>query len=196
MLVRVCREHLKRLAGEAGETAHLAVREGRQALFVDHVTANHVIVVSGQTGESVPLHCTAHGKALLADFGKPELEALFGAAPVLSGAGEAVVSLDRLAEVCRQTKAQGYATDNEEFHEGIRCVAAPIRDRDGAVIASIGISALSARLSERGFRSIGELTSRVAREISDILGGEVRDMAQEAVRATRSAAGADHPRVR
>ena len=47
MLVRVCHEHLKRLAGEAGETAHLAVREGRQALFVDHATSNQVILVSG-----------------------------------------------------------------------------------------------------------------------------------------------------
>jgi IclR family acetate operon transcriptional repressor len=191
MLVRVCREHLKRLAGEAGETAHLAVREGRQALFVDHVTANHVIVVSGQTGESVPLHCTAHGKALLADFGKLQLEALFGAAEASAGAGEAAVSVDRLAEVCRRTKAQGYATDNEEFHEGIRCVAAPIRDKDGAVIASIGISALSARLPESGFRSSGELASRVAREISDVLSGEVRDFVQEAASATRSATGAD-----
>jgi IclR family acetate operon transcriptional repressor len=173
MLVRVCHDHLKQLAGEAGETAHLAVREGRQALFVDHVTANHVIVVSGQTGESVPLHCTAHGKALLADFGKPQLEALFGATELTAGAGKAIVSLDRLAEVCRRTKAQGYATDNEEYHEGIRCVAAPIRDKDGAVIASIGISTPSARFPEQRFRFGGELASKVAREISDVLGGKV-----------------------
>jgi DNA-binding IclR family transcriptional regulator len=172
MLVRVCHEHLKRLAGEAGETAHLAVREGRQALFVDHVTSNHVILVSGQTGESVPLHCTAHGKALLADFEKPQLEALFGNTQLTTRAGNAIVSLDRLAEVCRLTKAQGYATDVEEFHEGIRCVAAPIRDKDGAIIASIGISALTARFPERRFPASGELASKVAREISDILGGE------------------------
>ena len=172
MLVRVCHEHLKRLAGEAGETAHLAVREGRGALFVDHVTSNQVILVSGQTGESVPLHCTAHGKALLADFEKPQLEALFGNTQLTAGPGNATVSLDRLAEVCRRTKAQGYATDVEEFHEGIRCVAAPIRDKDGVIIASIGVSALSARFPEQHFRAGGELASRVAREISDILGGE------------------------
>jgi IclR family acetate operon transcriptional repressor len=176
MLVRVCHEHLKRLAGEAGETAHLAVREGRQALFVDHVTTNHVILISGQTGESVPLHCTAHGKALLADFEKPQLEALFGNTQLTAGAGNAIVSLDRLAEVCHRTRTQGYATDNEEFHEGIRCVAAPIRDKDGVVIASIGISAPSARFPEERFRSGGELASEVAREISDLLGGEAREV--------------------
>jgi IclR family acetate operon transcriptional repressor len=173
MLVRVCHEHLKRLAAEAGETAHLAVREGRQALFVDHVTTNHVIQISGQTGESVPLYCTAHGKALLADFERPQLEALFGATPLTARAGDAVASLDRLAEICRRTRAQGFATDDEEFHEGIRCVAAPVRDKDGVVIASIGISTPSARFPERRFRAGGELAAKVAREISDVLGGRV-----------------------
>jgi IclR family acetate operon transcriptional repressor len=173
MLVRVCREHLKRLAGEAGETAHLAVRESRQALFVDHVTTNHVIFVSGQTGESVPLHCTAHGRALLADFEKSQLKALFGAAQLTAGDGKSAVSLDRLAEVCHRTKERGYATDDEEFHEGIRCVAAPIRDKDGVVIASIGISAPSARFPDQRFGAGGELASKVAREISDVLGGKV-----------------------
>jgi IclR family acetate operon transcriptional repressor len=172
MLVRVCREHLKRLAGEAGETAHLAVREGRQALFVDHVTAKHVIVVSGQTGESVPLHCTAHGRALLADFEKPQLEALLGDKPLAAGNGNGSISLDKLAGICQRTRAQGYATDDEEFHEGIRCVAAPIRDKDGAVIASIGISTPSARFPEQRFRIDGELASKVAGEISEILGAK------------------------
>jgi IclR family acetate operon transcriptional repressor len=172
MLVRVCRDHLKRLAGEAGETAHLAVREGGQALFVDHVTANHVIVVSGQTGESVPLHCTAHGKALLADFDRPQLEALFGDAPLTASAGDVKISLDKLAAICHRTKARGYATDDEEYHAGIRCVAAPIRDKDGAVIASIGISTPSTRFPAERFRPGGELASKVAREISSILGGK------------------------
>src|SRR6185312_13761548 len=67
MLITVSHGHLKKLASVTNETAHLAVREGRQALFINHATANHMIAVAGQTGESVPLYCTAHGKALLAD---------------------------------------------------------------------------------------------------------------------------------
>ena len=70
MLIRVSREHLKQLAGDTNETAHLAIRESKHALFIDHAAANHVIAVSGQTGESVPLYCTAHGKALLAALAK------------------------------------------------------------------------------------------------------------------------------
>src|SRR5690242_5519835 len=52
MLIRVSREHLKKLASETNETAHLAIREGKHALFIDHAVANHVIAVLGQTGES------------------------------------------------------------------------------------------------------------------------------------------------
>src|ERR1044071_6163068 len=78
MLIRVSPGYLKQLGKQSNETVHLAVREGRNALFIDHVTANHVIAVSGQTGELVPLHCTAHGKALLAGMGREELARIFG----------------------------------------------------------------------------------------------------------------------
>src|ERR1035441_5580975 len=73
MLVRVANEPLKTLAAETNETAHLAVREGKRALFIDHVTSSHVISISGQTGELVPLYCTSHGKALLSDFEERDL---------------------------------------------------------------------------------------------------------------------------
>ena len=129
------------------ETAHLAVREGRQALFVDHVTANHVIVVSGQTGESVPLHCTAHGRPCWRTLEAPTGGAFRGRGTL--GRRRRGRRFGRPAGgSLPPDKGAGYATDDEEFHEGIRCVAAPIRDKDGVVIASIGISAPSARLPE------------------------------------------------
>ena len=61
VLITFCREHLRALSDTTGETAHLAVRDGRQALFIDcHVATGQVLTVSGQTGELVPLHATAH----------------------------------------------------------------------------------------------------------------------------------------
>src|SRR4051812_5156264 len=78
MLATIAHDHLRKLAAITGETAHLAVREGRNALFIDHAATNHVIAISGQTGEAVPLYCTSHGKALLADFDEKGLRQLFG----------------------------------------------------------------------------------------------------------------------
>ncbi len=78
MLIRVANKQLKLLAAQINETAHLAIREGKYALFIDHAAASNVIAVAGQVGELVPLYCTAHGKALLADADERELRALFG----------------------------------------------------------------------------------------------------------------------
>lgn len=168
MLVRVCHENLKSLAAQSGETAHLAVREGRQALFIDHVTSNLPISVSGQTGEMVPLYCTAHGRALLADYTLPQLQARFGTAPLKAHTSQTTISLERLAVMCLEIRTRGYASDDQEYVEGIRCVAAPIRTK-GAVVASIGISAPSSRFPQRRYQICGELVKAVVEDITRIL---------------------------
>jgi DNA-binding IclR family transcriptional regulator len=141
MLVRVSRDHLKQLAALTRETAHLAIREGRQALFIDYAAANHVVAVSGQTGESVPLYCTAHGKALLADLDQKELAALFGNGALKQFTKQTIATIPQLSRVCAQIRNQGVASDDGEMQEGVRCVAAPIRSENGAIVGSLGISA-------------------------------------------------------
>jgi len=169
MLIRVSNDHLKQLAGLTNETAHLAVREGRQALFIDHAVANHVIAVSGQTGESVPLYCTAHGKALLADFDQQELISLFGNGPLRAYTKQTIVTLPQLAKVCAQIKAQGYSSDDAEMQEGVRCAAAPIRAENGVVVGSIGISAPASRFPKDRYAICGEQVRSAAAAISDRL---------------------------
>ena len=168
-LVKISHEELKLLAGATGETAHVAVREGREALFIDHVTSSHVIAVSGQTGEHVPLHCTAHGKALLADFDKPALEALLGTKPLEAYSKQTIVSVDQLARACSQIRAQGIAADDREFGDGIRCVAAPIRDQDGSVIGSIGVSAPLTRFPKERYSLCSKQVLETAAKINQIL---------------------------
>ncbi len=112
MLVRVAHPAMKLLARQTGETCHLAVQERDKALFIDHVVSNHAISVSGQTGELVPLYCTAHGKALLADFDAAQLRALFGAGRLKAYTMQTVASIDERAEDCARTRSQGYADDD------------------------------------------------------------------------------------
>lgn len=166
VLISFCREHLRALSTRTKETAHLAVRDGRQALFLDHhVPAGQVLTVSGQTGELVPLHATAHGKALLADFTAADLTSLYARSPLQGHTRRTIVSIEDLAKASEKTLSRGFATDDGEFIDGLRCVAAPIRDRDGLVIASIGISAPMMRFPKGRYRSTGELVSRVAKTI-------------------------------
>lgn len=171
-LARVAEEHLKYLARQANETAHLAVREGKLALFIDHAAANQVISVSGQTGETVPLHCTAHGKALLADMDAAELTRLLGADPLVPYARETIRTIEDLARACAEIRETGYARDNGEYRDGLRCVAAPIRAEDGKVIGSIGISAPTDRMTPAHYQDCARLVMEVARDISVALKSE------------------------
>lgn len=170
MLVTVAHQHLKALAADTNETAHLAVREGRKALFIDHVASNHVIAISGQTGELVPLYCTSHGKALLTDFEERDLTNLFGGKPLKAFTKNTIQSIRSLARECEGIRTRGFATDESEYLEGVRCVAAPIRDRDGAVIASIGISAPSARFARDREKEYAGRVLTAAAEITEMVG--------------------------
>ncbi|HLK63121.1 MAG TPA: IclR family transcriptional regulator [Bryobacteraceae bacterium] len=172
-LVSLCREHLKALAELTGETTHLAVREGRQALFIDHYAATRQIVaVSGQAGEFAPLHCTAHGKALLADFGIAELKAIFGAKPFKRYTSRTIVSIAQLAKACRKIKADGYAFDDGEMLMEVRCLAAPIRDDSGTVVASMGISAPTARFPKERYKTAIRQVCDAAQQIGGMLQSE------------------------
>lgn len=167
VLIGLCREHLRALGSHTGETAHLAVRDGAKALFIDcHVATGQVLTVSGQTGELVPLYATAHGKALLVDLAVQELAATLGSGPLHPYTRRTITDLSELARVCARTSRSGYATDDGEFVEGLRCVAAPIRDQDGIVVASIGISAPQGRFPRALYSTRGKEVTAIARTIS------------------------------
>jgi IclR family acetate operon transcriptional repressor len=169
MLIRVADKELRALASSINETAHLAIREGKKALFIDSADANHVIAVAGQTGELVPLYCTAHGKALLADATERELRLIFGTGQLEKYTKSTIRSLAALTKECAAIRERGYATDEAEFRDGLRCVAAPIRLSDGSIIASIGISAPSNRFLKTDYPVHAAKVVRIAANIGELL---------------------------
>jgi IclR family acetate operon transcriptional repressor len=172
MLISICREPVKALATRTGETAHLAVRDGREVFFIDHhASGDQGVIVAGQTGKRMPLHCTAHGKALLADFGLSELKTLYGTTPLERYTAHTSVSLPDLAKACGLVRADGHSIDDGEYLEDVRCVAAPVRDRGGLVIGSIGVSAPATRMSEGRDAVLAQHVCDTAEHINALLGG-------------------------
>jgi IclR family transcriptional regulator, acetate operon repressor len=169
MLISVCHAHLEALGQKTGETAHLAVREGRQALFIDHHASTKQIVVPAQTGAFMPLYCTAHGKALLSDYGLAELKSLFGSTTLKGYTEHTIESLPELEKACARVRADGYATDESEYLEEVRCVAAPIRDQDDRVIAAIGVSAPASRFPKARVRAFAQHVREAAAQIKAAL---------------------------
>ena len=159
--------YLQELTATLGETSHFAVREGVEVFFIDHhIPAGQVVSVAGQTGEFAPLHCTAHGKALLGDCDLDMLRELLGRAPLTAYTRSTVRSVTRLARVCAQVRADGFAIDDGEYLEEVRCVAAPIRDPQGEIVASVGISSPLTRLNTRGVTRAAAEVKKTARAIS------------------------------
>jgi IclR family acetate operon transcriptional repressor len=158
---------LQELTATLGETSHFAVREGVQVFFIDHQTpTGQIVSVAGQTGEYAPLHCTAHGKALLADFDRSALAELLGRAPLQLFSRRTVKSVTGLARACAKVRVQGFAIDDGEYIEEVRCVAAPIRDPQGEIVASVGISTPVPRLPTRAIARAAAEVKKTADAIS------------------------------
>ncbi|MBT9332324.1 IclR family transcriptional regulator [Paracidobacterium acidisoli] len=168
LLVDIAHPDLSLLATQINETAHLAVREGKSVLFIDSAHASRVIAAVGRTGELHPLHCTAHGKAILADADEGELRALLGLSPLRKYTKNTITTIGALAENCAAIQEMGYAIDDSEHAEDLRCIAAPIRFNNH-VIGSIGISAPVSRLPDSLYSEYGEKVCVIANKIGGLL---------------------------
>ncbi len=167
---QVAREQVLALAARTGETTHLAILEGSQAFLLDHQLCGHPVGVSTSSGHCEPLHATAVGKALIVDQNAQQLLRLFGGETLPRWTARTIRSAAELSEDCRRNRERGYAVDDEEFHERVRCIASPIRDASGAVVASIGISAPADRLPNCRCDDVGREVMKVAAEVSEKLG--------------------------
>lgn len=137
---------LAALVAELNETCNLTMLHDGEVLYIDRVEADWPLRLELQPGSRVPAHCSASGKLLLAMLAREERNALVHAmalarhtANTITDAGLLESELDRIAH-------SGVAIDNEEFVDGIACVAVPVRDADGACIAALAMHAPVSRM--------------------------------------------------
>jgi IclR family acetate operon transcriptional repressor len=170
VLAMFAREHVAALAARTQETTHLAVREGQQAALIHHQLTEQPLGVSTGSGHCVPLYCTSVGRALLVDYDRDRLVALLGDEPFPTFNTRTLSTVEALAEECRRSRERGFALDDQEFHDGVRCMAAPIRDATGEVVASIGISAPVDRLPKERIEEMAAQVIDAAGQVGAKLG--------------------------
>lgn len=152
---------LLKLVNEIGECAHLGVFSQGKVLYIDQVESPHSLRVNTEVGFTAPLHCTALGKVLLAWEVAPIPEELASYTPRTQTDPKLLqFDLDK-------TRSLGYATDDEEFTNGVRCVAAPVIDFRGKVIGALGISGPAARISIDKLPAMAEKVTAIASALSD-----------------------------
>jgi IclR family transcriptional regulator, KDG regulon repressor len=164
------RKFLRELAQKTGETAHLAIRGHDGVVFVDHEFGNQTVAVTSQSGSSEPFHCTALGKALLAGCSEKEIQDLAGPSGFKRYNSRTITRAEKLADCGRKVLTQGWAVDDEEYRSGVRCLAAPVMDFRGRVVAAIGISGPVERMPEATMEKCGLLVKECGSKLSEELG--------------------------
>ncbi|MHB8502506.1 MAG: IclR family transcriptional regulator [Candidatus Acidiferrales bacterium] len=137
---------LKELTETFGETANLAVRDGVHARFVAQAPGKAAVRMVTVIGGRIPLHASAVGKVIIAHSGPQVLEEVLeaGLEPATS---RSIADPSDLTSVIEKVRSEGVAIDNEEFEEGLTCVAAPVFDHTGSVRAAISVSGPTSRMS-------------------------------------------------
>lgn len=167
---RIAAPHIERLVDELEETVHLAVLNEDRVLYIDKRESRRSIRIVSQVGMRLPAHCSGVGKALLAYLPPAQLQRLVASQGLPSFTSNTITDLRRLEEELELIRERGYAVDNEEIMEGLRCVAAPIRNNSGVVCAAISVSGPVARLVGDRFARVVEMVMGTAAEISAGLG--------------------------
>lgn len=136
---------LQRLSEKLGETVNLGLLSGGEVIYLERVESSWPLSINFQPGSRVPLHCTANGKLLLAFAPRRHRERLLSSIELRPCTRNTVVDRARLVRELREIRRRGYSEDNEEFLAGVCCLAVPVKDRRGRVVAGLAVSAPSAR---------------------------------------------------
>jgi DNA-binding IclR family transcriptional regulator len=160
---------LEKLMELTGETSSLVILDKDKAVYIDQVQPRSLIRSFPTVGSAVSLHCTAVGKVLLSGMSKEVLENLVrkGFLPALTT--KTITDPKALLRQIEEIKLKGYAVDDEETEIGGRCIAAPVFNSKGEVIAAVGISGPSSRVSYDRIPEMAKIVIEIAKEISSEL---------------------------
>jgi len=167
----IARPYLQYLGEKFQENVYLAVRSGFEVVYIDSYEVSRPVVVKSRVGRLLPLYASASGKVHLADMDEDELEEFFREEKLIPYTKNTITDKDKLLEHIKQVREQGYAVDDEEWEEEVRCLSVPVRDHTGRVTAAVTLSAPSWRIpSEKLTGDIKDEFVKKAEELSERLG--------------------------
>jgi len=148
---------MMRVAYEVGETVHLALLDRAEVLYIERVEAQRSLTMGSKLGARNPAYCTALGKAILART------------------RNTITNVLTLKRELERVRDRGYAIDDEEIEEGIRCIAAPILSASDRAVAAVSVSGPSSRITPERYQLIGKTMMKAAQELSTRMGHQVID---------------------
>jgi DNA-binding IclR family transcriptional regulator len=162
--------HLRRLVAETEETAHLCILEGAHVIYIDKIEPTRSVRMITRIGASNPVHCTSVGKAMLAFLPEDRLSDLLARTRFERFTHRTIVTPEALRAEIEKTRRRGYAVDDEEFEEGLRCIAVPVLDAQRLPVAAVSVSGPSFRVTAQKLPSIANHLLQCVRGISADMG--------------------------
>ena len=147
-LPEVAEPHLEALVAQVNESSSLSVLDGTDIVYVARVPVSRIMTVAISVGTRFPAYATSMGRVLLAGLSEQALDKLLAEVKLEKLTGRTVTSLDALRAELARVRAQGWALVNQELEEGLRAIAAPVRDQSGAVVAAVNVSTHATRTLE------------------------------------------------
>jgi IclR family transcriptional regulator, KDG regulon repressor len=160
---------LHALREQTGETVHLAILDDTRIIYLFHLESHQAIRMRSYIGARKPAFCTAEGQAMLA-FSDPELVRRVISAGLTPRTPKTNTLVPAFLEALESVRRQGYAVDDEESEIGMRCLAAPVRDLTGGLVAAVGVGGPVQRLSKKTLRGMTPALLNATESISFRLG--------------------------
>lgn len=162
---------LQELMRKSGETANLAVASDHHLVYLEQASSpGWMLRMFVQPGARAPLHSTASGKVLMACLSFGELEELLADYPLIPSASRTIVDREILVSELEEVRRQGYATDWGEQEDGVGCIAGPIYDYTGRVVAAVSISGPWIRVNPSNLPNLVPLVIDACQQLSSALG--------------------------
>lgn len=166
----IIKPFLNRISVESKETVHLVKLVEDKAVYIDKVEAlNTSIRLISRIGKSIPLYCSAVGKALMSYMDDDKIKNIFNNTKIISYTSNTITNINSLLEVVHNVRKSGYALDNEEMEKGIKCIAIAINDFENKPIYAISISTFKDRMTLAHIHKYALILLSAKHEINNLI---------------------------
>jgi DNA-binding IclR family transcriptional regulator len=164
------RPYLDRLQRQFGETVFFCILDDGQVFYMEKVESQQSVRTACTVGSRAPAYCTAVGKAMLAELGEPEVGDIIRRWGLKAVTAKTITTPTALRSELKAVRARGYAIDDEEKEDGLRCVSAAVRGHSGKLFAAMSVSGPAFRMTKERIPEVGQAVMRAANELSAELG--------------------------
>lgn len=152
-LYKIARDEIERLATQTGEVANLVVEEHGEAVYLDCKEGDNAIDLDIYPGVRRALHVTAAGKAILAHLSSERIDEIVDTHGLPAKTDQSLTTKEELLDGLESVRDRGFAIDEEEHINGLRCIGAPIQTGTGEVLGAVSVSTPVTRMNDNTFYS-------------------------------------------